>query len=523
VLVTRSEAMRQANAYLSVQSVSPTAYQSVAWLEDNVDTLAEKYLLQFRSVQETDRLYRKATKLALWHVRYFKPLQKEEYLVFVDPEGGGVFGMMHELDEDTPGASLTPEEALDLGRRFVARQGFNLADYDLQDSHQEKRKARTDYTLTWQARAGNPLNVGEAYYRLELDIAGDQPVGFSHLFKLPEAWGRQQGKHTLANYVDLMIKVILIGGLLGGAVWLFVYQVRRNQLRWRQTLLLSVAVGALALLAQINALALVKSNYPTAYSMSTFNLFVVVGFLFVFLVVTLAAWVATAFAVGLYPNSWGVFETPAKRTWARDAAVVLVLAIVLGAGVDNLSTAFLDHFHAYASAGGAIVNPALAVPLPGVDFYLGALARVVFAIAVLAVPIYLVNLGWRKRSEWLWAGVVLLLASLGSWNAHSAGEFLTSWLVGLAPLLVAFVVLAFFTRDNVSAYLAVAFSVSVLHPLITLLRDPVRFYRLNGVVLAALVTISLGWLLWPRGPQAAVLAVDGVRTLPESSPFDSGR
>jgi hypothetical protein len=515
--------MRQANAYLSAQGAAPNIYQSVAWLEDNVDTLAEKYLLQFRSVQETDRLYRRATKLALWHVRYFKPLQKEEYQVFVDPEGGGVFGMMHELDEDAPGASLTPDQALDLGRRFVSRQGFNLADYDLQDSHQEKRKARTDYTLTWQAKSGKPLNVGEAYYRVELNIAGDQPVGFSHLFKLPEAWERQQSKHTLANYIDLMIKLILIGGLLGGALWLFVHQVRQNQLRWRQTLPLSVAVGLISLLAQINALALVKRNYPTAYPTSTFNLFIVIGYFLLFLGVTLAAWIATAFAVGLYPNSWGVFEAPVRRTWARDAAVVLVLAIALAAGVDNLATAFLDHFHAYAPAGGAIVNPALAMPFPGVDFYLGALTGAVFVIAVLAVPIYLINVGWTKRSGWFWAGVVLLLASLGSWSAHSAGEFLTSWVVGLGQLLVAFVVLALFARDNVSAYLAVAYSMSVLHPLITLLRDPVRFYRLNGVALAALVAISLGWLLWPRGPKVAVLASDPVRILPGSSPFDSGR
>jgi membrane protease YdiL (CAAX protease family) len=503
VLVTRPEAIRRANAYLSAQHVNLSGYQNVAWLEDNVSALAEKYLLQFRSVQDADRLYRQATKLALWHVRYFKTLQKEEYSVMVDPQDGQVFDVIHEVPEDAPGASLAPDQALDLGRQFVAAQGFNLADYDLQDSHQEKRKAREDYTLTWQAKPGNPLNVGDAHYRLELDLAGDQPVSLTHYFKLPEAWERQQSERTLANDLFLMIKLLLGGAILGGALWLLVRQVRENQVRWRLTLPLATAVAVIFLASEINALDLIKRNYPSSLPMGTFNLFIAVGYLIVFLAIGLGAWLASALEVGLYPISWGVFRPAARRLWARDAAVAVVVSVARAAGIDNLATAFFDHYHAYAPTGGSVVESALALYVPGLEFYLGALSGAFFSALALAILIYLIIFGWKTRSWWLWVGVALLIAGLGPGDAHSLGEFLAGWVAGMLQLAAAVAIVAFFLRDNVSAYIAVAFSMSLLHPAIALLRDPVPFYRWNGIGLVALAIVFLAWLLWPHGPSAA--------------------
>ena len=73
-------------------------------------------------------------------------------------------------------------------------------DFELQSSDATKRKAREDYTLVWQAKPGDPRNVGDAHYRLQVDIAGDQVVGFSRSFKLPEDWVRaQEGHHTPVN------------------------------------------------------------------------------------------------------------------------------------------------------------------------------------------------------------------------------------------------------------------------------------------------------------------------------------
>ena len=188
------DALRIADNFLRQRKIDPATYRQVAWINDNVDASALHYLAERETLQQADQTYRQATRLALWDVRYYRPLQKEEYMVFVDPVSGEVFGFHHGLEEDAPGASLTPDQARDLAEQAVREHGYRLEDFDLQSSDATKRKAREDYTLVWQAKPGDPRNVGDAHYRLEVDIAGDQVVGFSRSFKLPEEWERAAGK-----------------------------------------------------------------------------------------------------------------------------------------------------------------------------------------------------------------------------------------------------------------------------------------------------------------------------------------
>jgi membrane protease YdiL (CAAX protease family) len=499
VQITRAQAIAQADRYLVARHLNAQDYQRVAWLSDNVDADAEKYLLQFRTVREVDGLYRQATKLALWRVRYFKPLEKEEYAVFVDVEGGEVFGFMHDLDEDAPGASLSPPQALEIGRQFVTAQGFNLDDYDLQNSEATKRKAREDYVLTWQAKAGQPLNVADEQYRLEVGIAGDQVTGFRRYFKLPEAWDRQQSERKLVNVVLLLVPILLGGGIAAGFIWLFVQQVRNDGLAWRKTRRLAVAVGIVLLVSELNTLVAVRQNYPTSMSLGIFNLFIVIGYVVVPLAIGLLAWVAAAFVVGIYPDVWRIFKAQARRVWARDAVVGLVVAAGVGTGVHNLGTLVFNHFHAYATPVTDIVDgsfaatsPALASFLPSVYLY------AVFSLVGLALAIRLIMIGWRQRAWWLWVGIVLLVIARGPSNAHSLGQFLIPWAVGVVELLVSFALIALFFRDNVAAYIAVVFTRPLLDPLLDLLRDPVSFYRWNGILLAILMAAVLIWLLLPR-------------------------
>ena len=187
------DALRIADNFMRQRKIDPATYRHVVWINDNVDSF--RRCTTWRSenlLQQADHIYRQATRLALWEVRYFRPLQKEEYQVFVDPVSGEVFGFHHALEENAPGASLSPEQARALAEQAVREHGYRLEDFELQSSDATKRKAREDYTLVWQAKPGDPRNVGDAHYRLEVDIAGDQVVGFSRSFKLPEEWERAQ-------------------------------------------------------------------------------------------------------------------------------------------------------------------------------------------------------------------------------------------------------------------------------------------------------------------------------------------
>ena len=498
VRVTRPEAIASADSYLASHGVPVRGFERVATLADNVDGEAEKYLLQYRSVQDVERICRQASELALWHVRYFKPLQKEEYTVFVDVQSGKVFDFVHELDENAPGASLAPEQALAIGSQYLAAHGFALTDFDLQTSQAIKRKAREDYALTWQAKAGNPLNVADEHYRVEVGIAGDQVTGVRRYFKLPENWEREQSETRLANVVLIGLRVLLGGGLTAGFLWLFVMQIRNDGMAWRRTWRVAVAVGIALVLSELDSLVMVKENYPTTMSPGIFNLFITVGYVLVPLAIGLLAWVMTALVVGLYPDVWRIFRTRDRRIWARDAVVGLALAVAVGAAVDNMGALFFNRFHAYASPVTGIVDasfaassPALAVFLPSLYLY------AVFSLAGVALAIRLVMIGWRQREWWLWAGIVLLLVVRGPSDAHTLGQFLVPWTVSMCALLATLVVIALFFRNNIVAYVAFAFTWPLIGPLLGLIGDPVRFYRWNGVLLAILMAAVLVLLLFP--------------------------
>jgi len=392
---------------------------------------------------------------------------------------------------------------LQTGQQFVASQGFNLADFDLQDSHAEKRKAREDYTLTWQARHGYPLDVAEAHYRLEVHIAGNQVVAFSRYFKLPEDWVRREGERKLVN-VALWVATLLAGaGLFAGIFWLFVRQVRANQMRWRPALPVSIALGLVFLLSEFNTLNLVNAQYNTSLPLTTFELYIVVSYLVVTLAVALLGWVLVAFATSLYPEAWRIFRGAARHVWARDAVVALAAALALGAGIDNLGALVFSHFHAYASLSGDILNPSFATIFPGGGFLLRGFCYAVFSVAVLAPLVRLIMLGREKRSGWLWLGVALVVVSLGPASAHSPREFMVSWSLGFVQLVAAFTIIAFFLRDNIAAYLAVAFALPLVDPLLDLFSSSAPLYRWNGVALAAMAAVVLAWLLPWSKPRSA--------------------
>jgi uncharacterized membrane protein len=107
---------------------------------------------------------------------------------------------------------------------------------------------------------------------------------------------------------------------------------------------------------------------------------------------------------------------------------------------------------------------------------------------------FVIRLGWRKRQWWLWAGIVLLLVRLGPAGAHSTPEFFASWVMSFIPLVVAVALVFWFFRDNILAYLGVIFCLQVAPPLISLLSQPVSFYRWNGLLLVGLAILVLAWM-----------------------------
>ncbi|HLY63676.1 MAG TPA: CPBP family intramembrane glutamic endopeptidase [Terriglobia bacterium] len=503
--LTRHDAMRSADEFIKKRNVDPSRYHSLAVLDENVDGTDIRYFLERRTVKESDEIYRRATRLLLWEVRYFRPLEKEEHHVFVDADGGGVFTYQHVLDEDAPGASLSMDQARAIAEQEADKQGFALSGFDLQDSQAEKRKARQDYTFVWQAKAGDPRNVGDAHFRIRVDVAGDQVVGFSRFFKLPDDWLRERQGRRLSAILLGIARAFLFVILAGGGIMLLVKQIKNGSIAWSSAAKVGAAFALISMVEELNALSTVENFYNTSMPMNLFRLLEVVQFAIVPLVFGLFSWLLVGLATSLFPDAWRVFKGPARRVWRKDAAVAVLVALSASAGLAQISSYISDRFHAYVPVDISLVPNSIDASWPVASIFLSGFSRIILGAPAVAMIIYLVLLGIRGRKWWL-AGVGLIfLISLGPSSARSVREYLLGWVLGFVTASVAISVLVLFYRDNILAYFASAFLLSIVGPMVDLLSQPPPFFVWNGVVLAVLMLCVVTWMFTGRAePQPEV-------------------
>jgi membrane protease YdiL (CAAX protease family) len=504
VKTTRADALHTADDFLAKRSVEPGTFQRAAWLDENVDPSALRYLLERRSLKDSDQIYRQATAPLLWEVRYLRPLQKEEYLVFVDAQTGRVFDHQHEVDEDAPGASLASEDARKLAEQAMQERGYTPTDFKLVDSRSNKRKAREDYAFIWRAKPGDQRNVDGAEYRLEVEIAGDQVVGFRRFFKLPEDWERAHSAERLPNVILSVLGYVLLAGLACGVLIVFVQQVRSHQIPWRPAAWVGSAVFILTGLWQLNSLLPAMDRvYPTSISLSAYHLMMAIELIIVPLLAGLLVWPLVGLAASLYPDAWRILRASARRMWSLDAAMAVALTIAVAAAIHQLSALLTVRLHAYAPVSIELVPGGLDSLVPGAGAWLGALLGGILIPAGAAVLIWIVRRGWSARSWWLWAGALPVIVRLGPSEAHSLPQFATGWAMSALPALAILALVAFIFRDNIAAYVGTVFAVEVTDPLVSLISQPVAFYRWQGALLAVLSAAFLWWLLAPGGKTQA--------------------
>lgn len=497
VRVSRSEAVAAARRFLSAEKLKTSAYHSAAWLDSNVDGAALRYFLERVSMRRADRVIRQASEPLLWVVRFYRPLQKPEVSVFVNAQNGHVFDSHSVVDETAPGASLTAAQALTLGESAVRKRGYDLAGFVLQSSEAQKRPAREDYTLVWQAKPGDLRNVGDAHYRLTVEIAGDHVVAFSRLFKLPETWVRKQESTRARDMVFPAAAIILGIALIAGAIGLLAIRTKQHKVRWTASLKAAVVVTVLVILVELNGIPLLGRSYSTSISLSNFRLLVVAGYAALALIGGSLVWLLFALATTLYPESWEVFRPASRRLWRRDAAMAVAVTLALGAGMGKLLSLYADHFHRYISMGYPGSPAGWSSYLPGVGEFLRAAVIAAVGAAALGSLIYGAMLGWRRRAWWFWTGCALFLIALIPFGSHRPEAFALEWLMRFIPIVASVTILVVFYRDNVLAYIAAAFCAAAIPAAVRLLSSPVYFYRLNGVLLAVLIAITLLWMFVP--------------------------
>jgi membrane protease YdiL (CAAX protease family) len=265
--ISRAEALDRARQFVVSQGGDLTGTRSNIIFD--VDDGAKTYLEREVGLQQANRMMATDVSTWYWSVRFFRPLQQEEFSVRLDPSGR-IVGFEHVVKEDAPGARLDRDAARAAAEAFASGAlGQDLTAYDFlpAEANSTERPNRRDWSFTWERRG---FRAKDAPYRMTVSLEGDRLGEYKEFLKVPEVW--QTGYARLRDSNDFLETLAFVpySMLLGACLWVIIALGRRGELEWKTALALGAVLAALYFAMTMNQWPETLSGYQTNTSYSSF-------------------------------------------------------------------------------------------------------------------------------------------------------------------------------------------------------------------------------------------------------------
>jgi membrane protease YdiL (CAAX protease family) len=491
------QAHAAADAFLKTQNLDPGAFQHVTYPAvhwGGEDSLAGKYFLERQPVSAASALFERNRPVQHWLTRYFKSLDQEEMTVSVHPETAKMLGFGHTVPEERPGADITADRAREIASVFAKDQGLDVSSMDLKESSSEKKKARRDYTLVWEAPAGDPRNVDEARYRVQIGIAGDAVVSARRFWKVPETFSRSREQQNALSIVVLVVRIAAMAGAIVYALWLLVQSIRQRLVPWRAAIRLAVPAALLFPVGPLLSLNLMLKDYNTAIPLATYQAmtYVVLLMSLVFGFLFMAG--ASALVTTFYKEGVAALRAGNRRLMGPDAVLAVLVAAALAVFLNQIDGLLTTRFHAQALFN--IGSPdIIASASPAVAAVADALRSVLFRGAALGLAALLV---YQVSRRWLLAAILLVALFAGlPGEIRTPGEFFLYYGAAAAAGACAVAWCWWMARRNYLAYALVLWVLALRAPMMQLFSNGNPALQIQGWALAAVLVLSMVWAVAP--------------------------
>jgi membrane protease YdiL (CAAX protease family) len=503
-------AAARADEALRQKGQKPESFRRAVIFLNNTDQFTNEFLREKIGVARVNELYATRVPGALWFARYFRDGQREEYGVALRPDGT-LHSIHHALAEAAEGAPLTKEQAIARAEKFLRdEKKLDLDKWSLVESESEKRPHRVDHDLTWQEKTPIDSNSAattdasnHAYVRVNLKVRGDEVTGYRTFVKIPDEWRRNQKQLGIVRLaVGWGVPSLLWVGLGLAALILFLKNLRSETARavpWKRLLIpAALAVGGFALsFAFGDAVSKILSGYDTSVPLKITLLVSGIGMFLLAMVVF--GGLALLFGVSWYyaKIAFGEERIPSwtgmPGAYYRDALLIGLGGSAALIGLGTLLQAAAKYWpatHRYLDASFGTSFDAI---LPSASILGASLLHSLMTTGIVAL------LACFIAAQIQPAGLRFLLFVLGAvalvggnWgNATDFGRQVLAQTIILAVIVAG---VWRVMRFNLLGCFLVLVSTALLDSAAELLKQPDRFYRLNGY--AVLVVLAL-FLIWP--------------------------
>lgn len=505
--ITADEARAAAWRHLAAAGVAVDSFRTVVSRRPNWDATVATYRHEHAGPGAVVSLYRRDLEPALWRVRLFRPLAKEEWEVFLRPGDGDLYAIFHHLAEEAPGADLDTLSARAVAEAQLRAAGLDPASFVLKEASSEKLPRRRDHWYTYEAAAGDRRNLDDSRFRCQVHVAGAEPAGLRRFVKLPEEWLREREEDTLWRTALRWVPIAAAIAAALHLLWLLIGRIRTGELGWRWPLCIGGAGSALFLAEVLNQLPTLFADYPTEIAPGMFTLIRAIGVAIVALLAGLLVAGGVAGAAGLFPGGLERLAPHRLLPQLRDAVLLSGLAVAGSLAVRRLAALVA------AAVPEAAPPPVPSIPdvdafWPAVGGLAGAATSALLLPVMAAVAVFYAQSVLRRVSL-----VVLVLLALGASVAGADAYRVPVFFYELGGFAVAAAAtaaaIAWLYRDNLAAYALTGFLAFSVHGGLLLAEQSATTYRVQGWIWLGAAGLVVLWL-WRLAMRAAPASADSI-------------
>ena len=493
--VDREQAYQAAEAYLHDLGYDLTEYESAQVF--SYASVTQIFLERTLGLAETNRLVRDWVSVWYWRIRYFKPLQKEELRVSIDP-GGRVVGFSHSILESDEGANLSEEDARQIAEGFLTNvHSFSLDAYKPIEASSTDRPKRRDHTFTYRKR---DFIVGDdGHYRLYVNVQGGRVGSFYEYLKVPETFSREY--REIRTRAGLLAKVArgLTVALAIAMIAVMVRKFRHRTLTWRVAVSIGILVGAASLLGSVNGYPISLFGYDTMQSYVSFILNFIFNGLFGAAIVALIVTVCGT-AGGAATQDVRGWSNPLARVslrrW-RSAGFARVTLVGYGLAFAHLGYVTLfyilgnDYLGVWSPATMTQYSNAYSTYLPWIyPLLTGLVAATIEEFLFRLVAISLL-LRWFKKS---WLAVIVSAVVWAFLHADYPQEPI--YIRGLELTIVGIVLGIVFLRFGVWATIISHYVYNCFLGVYPMLQSDSLYFKVSGILAVAIISIPALPAIW---------------------------
>jgi len=505
--VTRPQAVEVARAFLGQRGAALRGYRDAVQFAGDGNALV--FLQRTVGLDEANRWARERVPIWTWNLRWFKPLQKEEWQVQVGVDGK-VVEYQHLIEEAAAGADLPQDSALALAERFLTAQGWSLAGFDRVESSSRKRDHRTDHHFTWEQQGSSIPWTGKAdsargtgAIRLDVEVLGDSVGSYRHFLKVPEAFQRDI-EGTLQVGLLLALTSLGLTFILGlVALGVAIARHRHGDIRWAPAFRLAGLMSVLTLMEGVTSWPWVRYGYQTELGWGTWVGLLVLALLLGAVLYGLWALFATAAGESLgretYPASLeGFLDWARGRLGSAAIAAASFRGYAVGFGILGYLTLFYIVARRYLGAWMPAESPHSEI----FNSYLPFLAPLTISLvaAVTEETTYrLFGISLVKR--YTRSTVLALLVPAVIWAfGHSSYPVLPVYLRGIELTIGGVLFGLVFLRWGVVACIVAHFVIDAVQIGMPLLTSGNATYIVSGLIVMgiALLPAVAAWFLRSR-------------------------